>query len=275
MKKFLNRLFYVPKYVKLTDENIKNLMLPSLIGIVVCATCLVGLTMAWFSANVQTAPQRLTAASFSVTAEITKASGANTGYRIETGEHGAMVFVFQEAGDYTVNLTAHGGGNGWCRITAGDAAYDTRSFRDRFSFKVQASGEGTGRCALSPAWGIHDGLEAEFTLRVDLNPEEAPTEQTQPEETKPETTEPEQNGLNPDGTYTVRAGDVLSVLAERFGTTTEKLAAYNGLTDVSTLEVGKCLSIPPADYEIPAQTVPAEPAETEATQPTASEPSQP
>jgi LysM repeat protein len=44
--------------------------------------------------------------------------------------------------------------------------------------------------------------------------------------------------------YTVQAGDNLSDLAERFGTTVEELVAANGLTDPNALQPGQTLLIP-------------------------------
>jgi LysM repeat protein len=44
--------------------------------------------------------------------------------------------------------------------------------------------------------------------------------------------------------YVIRAGDTLSALALRFGTTVAVLARYNGLTDPNRLRVGQILRIP-------------------------------
>jgi LysM repeat protein len=46
--------------------------------------------------------------------------------------------------------------------------------------------------------------------------------------------------------YVIRAGDTLSALARRFGTTVAVLARYNGLTDPNRLRVGQMLHIPAA-----------------------------
>jgi len=44
--------------------------------------------------------------------------------------------------------------------------------------------------------------------------------------------------------YTVQAGDTLSGLAERFGTSVDELIAANGLTDPNELQPGQTLIIP-------------------------------
>ncbi len=46
------------------------------------------------------------------------------------------------------------------------------------------------------------------------------------------------------GTYTVKAGDTLSGIAERFGTTTRILMELNGITDPSRISIGQVLKLP-------------------------------
>jgi LysM repeat protein len=50
-------------------------------------------------------------------------------------------------------------------------------------------------------------------------------------------------GTNTAGSYTVVAGDTLSKIAARYGTTWQALAALNGLTNPNLLEVGQVLRI--------------------------------
>jgi LysM repeat protein len=45
-------------------------------------------------------------------------------------------------------------------------------------------------------------------------------------------------------TYTVKRGDTLSSIAERFGTTARKLARLNGIDDPSLIRVGQVLDLP-------------------------------
>ena len=45
--------------------------------------------------------------------------------------------------------------------------------------------------------------------------------------------------------YTVKSGDTLSEIADRFGLTTAALAAANTLVDLDTLAIGDVLKIPP------------------------------
>jgi len=45
--------------------------------------------------------------------------------------------------------------------------------------------------------------------------------------------------------YIVQQGDSLSVIAQRFGVSTEDLANFNGIEDSDTIKVGQTLTIPP------------------------------
>ena len=49
----------------------------------------------------------------------------------------------------------------------------------------------------------------------------------------------------PGGAYVVEPGDTLSVIAERFGLTTEQLSQANNITDVDSIRPGQELIIPP------------------------------
>lgn len=71
MKQWIQSLLYVPKHQKPTDENILRLLMPSVIGAVLCMVCLAGTTWAWFSASMQTELSAITAAEYTVSVTIT------------------------------------------------------------------------------------------------------------------------------------------------------------------------------------------------------------
>lgn len=63
---------------------------------------------------------------------------------------------------------------------------------------------------------------------------------TPPSATKP-TTPATTNG---DTVYTVKSGDTLSAIAAKYGTTYQKLAAYNGISNPNVIHVGQKIKIP-------------------------------
>lgn len=46
-------------------------------------------------------------------------------------------------------------------------------------------------------------------------------------------------------TYVIQSGDSLSLIAQRFGISTEDLANFNAISDANAIQVGQELSIPP------------------------------
>lgn len=61
--------------------------------------------------------------------------------------------------------------------------------------------------------------------------------------------------------YTVRPGDTLSIIAEKFNTTIEAIQAFNGLKSTDVIDVGQVLQIPAAGAT-PGPTTTARPTET-------------
>lgn len=59
----------------------------------------------------------------------------------------------------------------------------------------------------------------------------------------------------PDVSYTVRRGDSLSVIAERYGTSISELVAINQLRDRNTIRIGQELLLPQPDGSIPTLVV--------------------
>ncbi|MCB0047751.1 MAG: LysM peptidoglycan-binding domain-containing protein [Caldilineaceae bacterium] len=58
-----------------------------------------------------------------------------------------------------------------------------------------------------------------------------------------------------DGTYTVQSGDTLSTIGERFGVAWTAIAAANGLTEASVIQIGQSLVIPGVDAAATAAPV--------------------
>lgn len=79
--------------------------------------------------------------------------------------------------------------------------------------------------------------EGATTLEASISPSSSDVITTLPPTTvPPPTTTPE---------YIVQQGDSLSIIAQRFGVSTEDLANFNGIEDVNDIQVGQTLTIPP------------------------------
>lgn len=80
--------------------------------------------------------------------------------------------------------------------------------------------------------------EGATTLEASISPSstEAVITTLPPTTAPPPTTTPE---------YIVQQGDSLSVIAQRFGVSTEDLANFNGIEDPNDIKVGQTLTIPP------------------------------
>jgi LysM repeat protein len=98
-----------------------------------------------------------------------------------------------------------------------------------------------------------------------LTPTRPPTETPTPRPptftpTATSTSRPTETPIPPTK-YTVRPGDTLSTIAERFNTTLEALQAFNGLGESDVIQVGQVLQIA-APGATPAPTTTARPTET-------------
>ncbi len=61
---------------------------------------------------------------------------------------------------------------------------------------------------------------------------------------QPAQQKPQQNQTAGERTYTVKKGDTLSKIASKYGTTYQKLAAYNGIANPNVINVGQIIRIP-------------------------------
>lgn len=92
--------------------------------------------------------------------------------------------------------------------------------------------------ALLASCGRNAPEEGATTLEASISPSStAAVITTLPPTTQPPpTTTPE---------YIVQQGDSLSIIAQRFGVSTQDLANFNGIEDANSIQVGQKLTIPP------------------------------
>lgn len=246
--------FCVPEHEKVSEQAFLRIMLSSVLGILLCGTCLTNLTWALFTSSVTSNANHITAAHFSAGVEFTQ-NGSLFPPAFENGSYEL------ESGNYTVTLTAAGSAStGYCTVVlkASDEHIDTYHTVPLYP----AGGEGQPKCVtftvavsdtayltITPQWGTYAAPENEALIG---NGEEGNLSElsifslsllgAEPEETC-QLTETEQ-------LYTVQPGDTLPIIAAKYGTTAEVLAAYNGVETDTELQEGQTLKIPPVSYTI-------------------------
>ena len=65
--RFLQNLFSVPKGKKVTDADMKRVLVSSVCGILVCMTCLISSTWAWYTVSAETGPVSIEVAELELT----------------------------------------------------------------------------------------------------------------------------------------------------------------------------------------------------------------
>lgn len=250
-----NRIYHrADKVKKERKDSLVPLLLPSVLGIFICTVCVCGMTWAWYTASVETPTQKLTSANYEVTVEsVTGADGA----KINPIENGS--YSLAQGNTYTVILTASGTVKecgGYCLIQndAGDKTY-TQTFKPGKSITVQFTPNTSGSYTFSGVWGSLPTGTAEYLHHTDAVTDPVSDNGDTPAQSAP-TGQPSEPTT---GTYTVQSGDTLSAIAERYNTTADKIAAYNGITDKGNIKAGQVLRIPPEDYVTPETTAPQEP----------------
>lgn len=250
----MKRLF-TAKQIKSTHVNIGRLLLPSLLGIIVCMGCLVSLTRAWFTASISTPAQKIQAANYDVDVFInnTIVSNGEEIYSLHLGEN---IISLSAAGDAST---------GYCKIIFnGDIENpyytpqllntDDLSLSKSFSFKVEAS-ESTTMTVISN-WGTYvvdeekNIISSGETINLTTLGQNGTQNQTENVTSSDET--PSIEGTA--SIYTVESGDSLWKIAGQYGFTVEILAAYNQIENPDRIYEGQILEIPPADFELTEET---------------------
>lgn len=119
-------IYHWRKQEKATDANILRLLMPSILGMLLCMVCLVGMTWAWFTSTSDAAVTTIQAAKFNVYATIIKSSGgSDTVFENLITEEGASYNGLKPNEAYTLELKASATTAGYCIITLGEKQYYT------------------------------------------------------------------------------------------------------------------------------------------------------
>lgn len=212
--------------------------------------CLAGTTWAWFTASVQTQPQTIEAANYDIAVSITNESGdfVSHGQPLETGK------------SYKVTLIASGTADkfgGYCIVGCGDVMLYTAQLLPGHTLSFTLTPPETATYTFTAVWGSHSGetdIKNGSTIGQKTGVLSAPE--------GPET----QQAAADESVYMVRSGDSLWNIAQQHGMDVEKIAAYNDIDKNAVLQIGQEIKIPPADYEIPEESVSSSSRQTESQQ---------
>lgn len=285
MKELYNEYFHIPKHGKIRD---KVMLIRTAITAIIMIVCLAAMSMtayAYFSYNVTSGSNIIKAANFEadVSISVTDANGdAVTVNKVDSKTHTAIL----EAGityfitlDESENSTAQ---TGFCVVTAVGCpdTYHTQQLgadttvaggsTDKITFQLEVTAETT--VTFLSHWGtsshyaaykengeadklyITNANTGDNAVKMVINgvinsisESDEEKETTSDETTATETTPTEV-------VYTVQSGDTLSEIAKQYNTTIARIVAYNGLANPNNIQAGQQLKIPPADYEVPADT---------------------
>ena len=150
MRKWTQVKLYIGKHEKPTDENIMRLLMPSILGVLVCMVCLFGSTWAWFTAGIQVDEDAATkAANFSADVAVQEIPGATvqTIAAIQAGETGRALTV--QSDENTENASGESedkalDANTWNTVMAKDDGMDFELQADTaYAVEIRATGSTT------------------------------------------------------------------------------------------------------------------------------------
>ncbi len=266
----LSRLFYKGKHHRKEEkDNFTAMLMPSVLGILLCAVCLMGSTWAWFTATQSTATQTIQAADYNVSAVV------KSGEKEIAAENGTYTLT---QGEYTVTLAASGEATtGYCILDfSGTKTYTEQIAKDT-SITLNLKINEPVALEITAVWGTYAGdgkISTEYTYgnAKEIPPADEKDETTEPpadttdDTTTEETTTTETEPTLDPTQYTVQSGDSLGKIADLYGVSVERLQAYNSIENPSLIYRGQVIKIPPADWKIPETTTEeTKPAETEPT----------
>ena len=175
MRKWTQVKLYIGKHEKPTDENIMHLLMPSILGVLVCMVCLFGSTWAWFTAGIQVDGDAATkAANFSADVTVREIPGATvqTIAAIQAGETGRALMV--QSDENTENASGESedkalDANTWNTVTAKDD--DSMEFQLQADTAYAVRIRATGSTTIGGYVVISDGKREYYT--VDMQSAEA------------------------------------------------------------------------------------------------------
>lgn len=280
MIKLCKNIFYKPKYGSDADSMMLKKLFSTVTVVLVCLAAISFSAYAFFSYSVTSGANTIKSSSFSASVSIQKGDDLITQGNIHS-------FFFDLPGQYTVTIAANDEttGTGYCVVTVNGVQYYTQQLgkdlnapggqRAEISFGLDVQAATT--VSFDTRWGTTSyyasAAETELyikntdpltvitvtgTQNVSDTPEETKPQESNPEETTAptepdETTAPTESS---EAKHIVAHGESLSQIADYYGMTYQRIAAYNGIENPGLIQTGQEILIPPADWVEP--TVPTE-----------------
>ena len=141
---------------KLTDKAFTRLMLTSVLGILLCLTCLCSVTWAWFGADISAKDNKIQSACFDL--DILVEDGGAARLSPINAVADGREYELREVGIYTVTLkmsASSTASKGYCKIVIGEDAYCTASITreaDSYVFYIDVKTAGA-KVSFDPVWG--------------------------------------------------------------------------------------------------------------------------
>ena len=267
MIRLCKNIFYTPKYGNDADTVMMKKLFSTVAIVLVCLAAISLSAYAFFSQSVTSGTNILQSSTFSTTVTI---QGSDGGI-ITQGN--IQVHTFSP-GQYTITITRDNSanGSGFCIIRIGEDTYYTQQLgtdlnapggqRNAISFGVDI--QQTTIVSFAAHWGTTSyyasATETEFYIKdadplmvlvvggtepIINTPDETTPQETTPTEST-ESTEP------PAVIHIVAQDESLAQIADLYGTTYQRIAAYNGIENPRLIQPGQEIQIPPADWVEPA-----------------------
>lgn len=172
MEKTSRRRKYIGKHVKPTDENIMQLLMPSILGMLICMVCLAGATWAWFTATTTVSAPAVSAAYFDVEVTVTIDNVSQEPENSDS-EH---IYTIDGGKNYEIKLTATGNASigGYCVITIGENTYYTpwmsieKSSGGVHSIRFNLYTDKEEKIKIIPYWGNPSSTDSDHKITNDM-----------------------------------------------------------------------------------------------------------
>lgn len=295
MRKLLKELFYIPKYGKMSEKVFLSNIAISIVGIVLCLSTMALTAYAYYSWSLITPTQIIQAGYYECTVEIEKISEVTDNSDLATDDETIILEgtdIVLEAGTYRITITKAENSTtstGFCVMSVAGEDYYTVQIdktEEPVSFVLRINAELT--VSFTPCWGTSSkyGMDAKTEESYIEAGETVSVEVPQnnlllgmPQESTEETTVPSasteaisESSEETEPRYVIlEEGDTLFSIEQEYGIDRAKIKAYNGIEDVTSLQIGEKIWLPPDDYEIPVTTETSEATATQTSAATTTE----